>query len=142
VPDRVVFDTNILISAYLWGGAPRRALEQVREGRWALLASRQTFDELIRVLGYRKFGLTASEIRPILDDIIALSEVVEVNRPVAVIREDPSDNIFLELAGEGRAAFLVSGDRHLLRLKAYRNTNIITVRRFLNLSDRWRSGNL
>jgi putative PIN family toxin of toxin-antitoxin system len=100
-----------------------------------LLASRQTLDELIRVLGYRKFGLTASEIPPILDDVIALSQVVAVKQPVTVIRDDPTDNIFLGLASAGRAAFLVSGDRHLLRLKIYRNTNIITVRRFLDLSN-------
>lgn len=134
MPDRVVFDTNLLISAYLWGGAPRRALERIREGRWILLGSRQTLDELIRVLGYRRFGLTASEIRPILDDIMALSRVIEVKEPVAVITDDPTDNIFLGLAGEGRAAYLVSGDRHLLRLRTYQHTNIITVRRFLDLS--------
>jgi putative PIN family toxin of toxin-antitoxin system len=134
VPDRVVFDTNLLISGYLWGGAPRQALEQIREGRWVLLASSQTLDELIHVLGYRKFGLTASEIQPILDDLITLSQVVEVKQTVTVIRNDPTDNIFLGLAGEGRAAFLVSGDRHLLRLKTYRHTNIVTVRRFLDFS--------
>jgi len=135
VPDRVVFDTNLLVSAYLWGGAPRQALEQIRDGRWILLASHQTFDELIRVLGYRKFGLTASEIQPILNDLITLSHIVEVKQPVTVIRDDPTDDIFLGLASAGQAAFLVSGDRHLLRLKTFRSTSIITVRRFLDLPN-------
>jgi len=58
VARRVVFDTNILISGYLWQGSAREAIERVRDEEWTLLVSRETIDELIRVLAYRKFGLS------------------------------------------------------------------------------------
>lgn len=53
--DRAVFDTNILISAYLWGGTPRRALELVRAGHVDLVSATEAIEEFVRVLGYPKF---------------------------------------------------------------------------------------
>jgi hypothetical protein len=50
-----------------------------------------------------------------------------------VIAEDPSDDKFLALAKEGKAAFLISGDEHLLRLKTYSGTKIIPPDEFLSL---------
>ena len=49
---KVVFDTNILISGYLWKGSPRRAIDKVRRGEWIHLVSEETIEELIRVLAY------------------------------------------------------------------------------------------
>jgi putative PIN family toxin of toxin-antitoxin system len=78
VARRVVFDTNVLISGYLWKGPPRRAIEKVRSGEWTLIVSKDTIDELIRVLGYNKFGLKPEEIEPIVRDLVEISEFVEV----------------------------------------------------------------
>ena len=78
MPERVIFDTNVLISGYLWTGPPRRALEHARRGRYTLLISQQTIEEFIRILGYPKFGLTAEEIVPILADLASFAEFVEV----------------------------------------------------------------
>ena len=61
---RAVFDTNILISAYLWPGTPRQALEIVRSGRCVLVSADAAIEEFVRVLGYRKFGLSPEEITP------------------------------------------------------------------------------
>ncbi|MBI3989147.1 MAG: putative toxin-antitoxin system toxin component, PIN family [candidate division NC10 bacterium] len=133
MPERVIFDTNVLISGYLWRGLPRRALEHARRGRYTLLLSQQTIEEFIRILGSPKFGLTAEEIVPILADLTSLAEFVEVRETVSVIREDPTDNIFLGPAVQGDAAYIVSGDRHLLRLKEFRGSRIVTTRQFLRL---------
>ena len=126
-----MFDTNVLISGYLWKGPARIALEKVRSGEWILLVSEETIEELIRVLAYNKFGLKPDEIAPIIDDLAQISQFVEVRTPVQAIKDDPTDNIFLSLAIDGMADAIVSGDHHLLNLNEFRGIPILTVREFL-----------
>ena len=126
-----MFDTNALISGYLWKGSARRALEIVRSGEWVLLVSENTIEELIRVLAYDKFGLKPDEIAPIIDDLTQIGHFVEVRTPVQVIKDDPTDNIFLSLAVDGKADVIVSGDHHLLDLKEFKGISIIRVRQFV-----------
>jgi len=133
VARRAVFDTNILISGYLWKGPPRQAIEKVRDKEWTLLVSKDTVAELIRVLAYRKFGLSPEEIQPIIEDLLRISETVEVTTKVAAIRADLTDNMFLALAVDGRAEVIVSGDHHLLDLRQFTGIPIVRVRRFLQL---------
>ncbi|NJL17639.1 MAG: PIN domain-containing protein [Nitrospira sp.] len=59
---RVVFDTNVLISAYLWPGIPRTALDMARNGRIILVSAQPAIEEFVRVLGYRKFGLSLKRL--------------------------------------------------------------------------------
>jgi len=106
---RAVFDSNILISGYLWKGIARQALEKVRSDEWKHLVSNDTIDELIRVLAYSKFKLTAPEIDPIVQDLLGFSEFVNVKSKVEIVSADPTDNVFLELALDGKASVIVSG---------------------------------
>ena len=128
---KVVFDTNVLISGYLWKGLARRALEKVRSREWALLISNDAIDELIRVLAYDKFGLKPEEIEPIVRDLTEISEFVEVRTQIQIIEDDPTDNIFLALAIDGGADVIVSGDHHLLDLEEFEGIPIIPTRKFL-----------
>ena len=128
---RVVFDTNVLISGYLWKGMARRALEKVRSREWALLISNDAIDELIRVLAYDKFGLKPEEIEPIVRDLTEISEFVEVRTQIQIIEDDPTDNIFLALAIDGGADVIVSGDHHLLDLEEFEGIPITSIRKFL-----------
>ena len=129
---RVVFDTNVLVSGYLWRGFARKALEKVRSGEWILLVSTDAINELIRVLAYHKFGLTPTEIQPIVQDLATFSEFVEVKTQVEIIKSDPTDNIFLALAIDGDADGIVSGDHHLIDLKKFKGIPIVSVRQFLS----------
>jgi len=133
---RVVFDTNILISGYLWGGIPRKALEKTRTTEWILVLSEDGIKEFIRVLSYSKFALTASEIQPIITDLEENAEFVEVKSSVEIIKEDPSDNIFLSLALAGGASYIVSGDSHLLNIKRYKDIEIITAKQFTEIKGK------
>lgn len=133
---RVVFDTNILISGYLWGGIPRKALEKTRTKEWILVLSEDGIREFIRVLSYSKFALTASEIQPIITDLEEKAEFVEVKSSVEIIKDDPSDNIFLYLALDGGASYIVSGDSHLLNLKRYKDIEIITAKQFTEIKGK------
>lgn len=130
---KVVFDTNILISGYLWKGSPRRAIDKVRCGEWIHLVSEETIEELIRVLAYAKFGLKPEEIEPIIRYLMAISEYVEVRSKIDLVKANPTDNVFLNLAIDGEAEVIVSGDHHLLDLKEFNDIPIISVRKFLGL---------
>ena len=130
---RVVFDTNVLISGYLWKGPPRNALDKVRRGEWIHLVSRETVEELIRVLAYEKFDLRPEEMEPIVGDLMAISKYVEIKSKIDLVKADPTDNIFLNLAMDGEANVIVSGDHHLLDLNEFNDIPIISVRKFIGL---------
>jgi putative PIN family toxin of toxin-antitoxin system len=91
-------------------------------------------NEFIRVLAYQKFGLTPAEIEPLVADLRQRSVFVHVRSKLHIIQDDPTDNIFLNLAVDGKAELLVSGDRHLLDLKVFHGLPIVRVRSFLRIA--------
>jgi putative PIN family toxin of toxin-antitoxin system len=118
-PPRVVLDTNVVLSALLFvGGMPARVRLGWQSGRIVPLASAATAQELVRVLGYPKFGLSAGEQEELLADFVPWLHIVRVpDPPPSVPRcRDPFDLPFLHLAVAGRARALASGDRDLLAL--------------------------
>jgi putative PIN family toxin of toxin-antitoxin system len=130
---RAVFDTNVLISAYLWPGIPRQALDMVRNGHVELVSAQPAIEEFVRVLGYRKFGLAPSEILPLVNDLTSLVTMVHPRHAINVVTQDPTDNLFLEIAVQGKCTVLVSGDHHLLTIKRYRRIRILRSREFVHL---------
>ncbi|HUT34750.1 MAG TPA: putative toxin-antitoxin system toxin component, PIN family [Planctomycetota bacterium] len=128
---RVVPDTNVAISATFWRGHPRRIFDLARRGRLILVSSAPIEAELIRVLSYPKFGLTAAEILPIVRDIRGVAQSIHVTSNVRIIADDPADNAFLECALDGEADYIVSGDHHLLSLGSFRGIAILRPRDFL-----------
>ena len=130
---KVVFDTNILISGYLWAGRPRQAIRAVKSGAFELLYCRESIDELIRVLSM-KFGLGSEEIYAIVLDLQTTGKNITITSKEQPITDDPTDNLFINLAIDGNAKVIASGNSHLLRLKEYRGIEIITVYEFLRRS--------
>ena len=126
----LVFDTNVLISGYLWNGAPRQAIQLIKSGDFDLLYCRGSIDEIVRVLSV-KFKLNAIEIYRIVLDIKSMGKNIGISSREHPISEDPSDNLFINLAIDGNAKIIVSGDSHLLKLKEYRGIEIISVAEFL-----------
>jgi len=134
---RVVLDTNVLISALLFGGLPGRLVPLWQRREIVLLVSPEVLKEYIKVLSYPKFGLDEEEIKSILrEEVLPYFDPVKPVTPVEVVGEDPSDDKFLSLAVDGKAKFLVSGDIHLLGIKRYCETAIVTVSAFLDLVSR------
>ena len=120
---RVVLDTNVVLSALLFGGGPAgRVRAGWQAGRFVTLASTATAQELVRVLGYPKFRLSPAEQEELLADWLPWVEVVRMPDPPPPVPacRDPFDLPFLQLAIAGRARALVTGDRDLLVLAGTR----------------------
>jgi hypothetical protein len=131
--ERFVFDTNTLISAALRRHSlPRQALDQALE-HGQLLVSEVTVRELQEVLFRPKFDEYLSEQSRLLFLATLLSDVeaIEISEHVIACR-DPSDDKFLDVAVNGAATCIVSGDKDLLALHPFRTISIVTPRAFLN----------
>ena len=133
---RAVLDTNVVVSALLFDGPASHLVDAWSSKRFRFLLSKEILDEYIRVLSYPKFHLTEDEIKRILAEVIFPFAIPLKVRPILpVIKEDPSDDMFLALAQSGRSAFLVSGDRHLLGLGQFGRTKIVSIPVFLQHLD-------
>lgn len=128
---KVVLDTNVLISALGWGGPPEDCLELVLRDEVTNFYSLDIHDELSRVMDYPKFEFSEEEKETFLEIILSRSVLVEPSQDVEAVKEDPSDNIFLECALEAEAEFVVSGDPHLLKIGKFKDTVILTPKTFL-----------
>lgn len=127
---KVVFDTNILVSALVFpGGRGESALRRIVEEQDQLVLSKPILDELLGILA-RKFGRDAEELAHVAVFLSDLGVLVRPRRRLRVARDDP-DNRILECAVTGRAHVIVTGDKALLALGAYRNVKIITLRDYL-----------
>jgi putative PIN family toxin of toxin-antitoxin system len=131
--ERIVLDTNVLISGALsTTSTPARALERAVE-TGQLLASTATLRELIETLRSKKFDPYVSLDRrdALLLGLAPLIEIVEVVQVTDICR-DPTDNTFLDVAVNGRADVLVTGDRDLLALHPFRGVAILTPAAYLD----------
>ena len=129
-PTRVVIDTNLVLSALVFGGGTPAALRQAwQAGRCRHLVSKETAAELIRVLAYPKFRLFPAEREDLLADYLPYCTSVRVPAKVSGVPEcrDPFDLPFLRLALAGKADFLVTGDDDLLSLAAQFPCAIVTA---------------
>ncbi len=122
---RIVCDTNVILSGILFGGHCRSILRLISEGRLEGFTSTALLAELERVLLRPKFSLTVTEVEAILDLIRQTFVLVLPTESVAVIMDDPDDNAVIEAAIAANAEVVVSGDRHLLALEAFRGCRII-----------------
>ena len=127
---RVVFDTNILISALVFpGGQGDAALRRIIDGIDQLVMSKAILGEFLEVLS-RKFARDAEELAHVAVFVAELAMVVAPRRRLRVVKDDP-DNRILECAVAGRAEAIVTGDKALLALKNFKNIPVVTLRSYL-----------
>ncbi len=131
----IVFDVNVLVSSLISKGKPRQLWLKAVRGEFQLVLSRRIVEEFVEVISRAKFQRYLGE-RDVLDFLEALStraKIVRTRSRFRVIREDPEDNTILEAAYDGRADYAVSGDKHLLGLKEFEGTRIVTVETMLEI---------
>jgi putative PIN family toxin of toxin-antitoxin system len=122
----LVLDSNVYISAVLFGGKPRRIIDSALAGHVRLVVSAAILEEVERVLSGGKFQFSAAAAREIVAEIASLAEICETVEKVRRIKKDPADDRILECALAACADAIVSGDSHLLILQRFRAVPILT----------------
>lgn len=128
---RVVVDTNVYISAFLYPDRPIfQLLPLAAQHRYQLLTSPAIIHEVGRIMRERLAWEATVRLRH-LKAVTKAADIILPTMTLEVITADPPDNRILECALEGRADLIVSGDRHLLRLKIYQGIAIVRPTDFL-----------
>jgi putative PIN family toxin of toxin-antitoxin system len=128
-----VFDTNILFSATGWRGSPYQCLKLIREKKATLILCSEILAEYEEKLQTR-LDMTEQQVSRMVAEVLACATVVEIKNELHVVLNDPDDDMVVECAIEGKAAYIVSGDRHLLELKEYEGIVVVRTNEFLDLA--------
>jgi uncharacterized protein len=128
---RVVFDTNILVSALVFpGGRGDAALQRIIEEQDELVLSKPILDELLGILA-RKFSRDAEELARVAVLLSEVATIVSPRRRLRVVKDEP-DNRVLECALTGRAQAIVTGDHALPALRNFRGVRLLSLRDYLD----------
>lgn len=130
---KVVIDTNVFVSGVLVeAGSPSLVIKAwKRARRYQLFITEEIIQESLEVM--RRLNVD-TEIIADWDKVIRKNAILVVSAgKIKVIKEDPSDNKFLECAIEAQADYIISGDKHLKKLVEFEGIKIIDARKFLNI---------
>lgn len=135
---RIVFDTNVVISTLLFRTGRLAWLREAWQGGQVRpIVSKETTQEILRVLAYPKFALTAEEISDLLSEYLPFAEMVpEPDARAEPQAKDPKDQPFVNLALEAAADWVVSGDAHLLSLDGRHGLRVISPSDFAALMQK------
>ncbi len=135
---RLVLDTNVFLSGFLWEGNEAELIKRIERKEASNFITPEIVLEIERVLRRDKFKellvkatMTADEI---IQKILSLSHIV-IGQTLkeTIVKADPTDDKFIECALNSGARYIVSGDRHLLSIKEYKNIKIVTASHVLPL---------
>ena len=122
---RIVFDTNVLISATLWeNSVAQKFLFKCIKENIQIFSSQEIIEEYTKILA-RDFDYTKPKIEEILEKILQFLTLVNPTKRVSVVKDDPDDNKIIECALESNAESIISYDKHLLKLKEYSGITVV-----------------
>lgn len=133
---RLVLDTNVVASAMLWGGNPKRLLQARREKRVELFTSVAMLAELTDILARPKFEQKIAASILTVDQLVdGYTELTQLVRPTPTPRivSDPNDDVVIGTALAARADLLVTGDRGLLDVGTHQEVRIVSVAEALGM---------
>jgi hypothetical protein len=137
---RVVIDANVIVSAIISPhGSPAKILRLLQDGKIQILVSYPVLHEIITALMYphlqKRHGLSQKQVSEKIFHLGKIGKLVNPCKRLEVITDDPADNKYLELAVEGEADYIVSGDKHLKKLKSFRGIEIVEPGAFLKMME-------
>lgn len=125
----VVLDTNVVLAAYLTKGAASKIVAKWSEGFFELLVSDEIVKEYLRILLSQNIDPSlVSELNYQLDKY---AKLIQPKKKLVIVKEDPDDDKFFECAVEGKARYIVSNDKHLLRVGNYKGVMVLSIQQFL-----------
>lgn len=132
---KVVLDANVWISALLWGGKPAEIVKAAEKGQVIILLSEAIAEEISQVLTYPKIAKVYQAVglrrEDLVEAMLKIGKFVQVTRKTHVVAEHPADDKFIECALAANAKYIVSGDRHLLKVGSYKKIQVLSVTDFL-----------
>ncbi len=131
---RVVFDTNVLVSALIKQGKPRELWSNVLEGKIKLYASDELLDEFTEVVIRPEFKryIRKSRMQRFRRILLQKAKFTKVRIHFPQATKNPDDNIVLEAAYNAKADYIISGDKEVLALKEFKGIRIVTVNNMLD----------
>ena len=138
---KVVLDANVYVSALInTQGNPKQIVERWEQNQFDVLASASIIDEVGRVLRYprivKRHRQDEASIWRFLELLSSQAVTVEPSVVLDVIKDDQSDNRYLECAIEGKAQYIISGDKHLLELGECQGVIILPPAAFITLLEK------
>ncbi len=132
---KITVDTNTLLSATFWSGSSDKIISKAEIKEIELIISNDIIKEYGEVLDYEeiqdKIKDKKLEMKRTVGKIISTSKIVVTKEKLAIVKNDPDDNIILECAKAGNVDFIISNDKHLLKLKKFENIPILTPDEFV-----------
>ena len=132
---KAVLDANVWVSALLWGGKPAEIIKAAENHKISIVLSEEIIKELSQVLAYPKLkkvykaeGLSQEDL---MEAVLKIGKFVKTTKKLNVVEEHPADDKFIECALAAGAEYIVSGDKHLLKIANYKKIQILTVNEFL-----------
>lgn len=130
---RVVLDTNIIISALMFGGKPEQVYQKILNGECDAYISREIFEEIAGVLSRKKFGFTEAFLQLLEEEMKSYFHWVAPITKIKTVCRDEEDHKIIECALAGKAHFIITGDQDLLTLHPYKNIQILNPEDYLLL---------
>jgi putative PIN family toxin of toxin-antitoxin system len=134
---KIVLDTNVWISALIWGGNPAEIIETAKIRKISIFTTEEIIREINAVLLYPKIkntydgtGLTHQDF---IVAILKTAKIVNPKENLAVVQDHAADNKIIECAAQAKADYIISGDKDLLNLIQYKNVKIISSSEFLKV---------
>ncbi len=134
---KVLLDTNVLVSALIKPGNPRDLFNKLSKNKQIIL-SRAILEEFLDVIEDFKVAKYTNEqdTTVFLKALGNAATIVQVKSKFKAVVEDPDDDIIVRAAYDGKADYIVSGDKHLLALKESKGIRILTINEMLNILNR------
>jgi len=137
---KAVLDANLFVSAVLTsGGKPAQVLDAWRADRFELVIGEDIIEEVREVLSRpqirERHQWSEEELGRFLGDLRELAFITSGKLDVEAITDDPDGNMYLACAIAGGADYIISGDRHLLKLGTFEGIKIVTPAQFLEILE-------
>ena len=129
---KVAIDTNVYISAIIFGGRPEEVLNLIKDRKASGFTSLKILLELSRKLN-NKFGWKEEKIKLVINNLARYIQIVNPRIKLTVVKEDPKDNKILECAVVADVNYIITGDKHLLKLKEFEGIKIVTPAELLKI---------